>query len=370
MFPFFFAIPGLALALVVWAAATRRLVPGPRFAALAAIVLLTCGLFDAHSHRRHHRRPVAASHGGGRRRPKNACSRRPQPSPRRSRPRRRDSEQPALPRRRQSSRAAAAATAAETPANSGPQATTATACARRAGSGDDATPTGPAFAGPTATASFAACGSRPTGRSRRRSQMWRRPIGPGWSSFAVRGDLLYTQEQRGDDEVVACYKRDHRQAGVDGTATRSGSGSRTAAPVRAATPTLSDGRVYTFGATGILNALDAGTGAVVWSRNAATDTGVEAPGLGLRRLAAGRRRPRRRRRRRARSSPTTSPPASRAGSAQTGGGGYSSPHLVDDRRRRADPAAERQPARPASRRPTARCCGSTRGRATASCSRP
>jgi outer membrane protein assembly factor BamB len=39
--------------------------------------------------------------------------------------------------------------------------------------------------------------------------------------------------------------------------------------------------VYTFGATGIVNALDAASGAVLWSRNAASDAGVKSPGWGF-----------------------------------------------------------------------------------------
>ena len=45
-------------------------------------------------------------------------------------------------------------------------------------------------------------------------QVWHREIGPGWSSFAVNGDVLYTQEQRGEFEVVAAYRVSTGGAGL------------------------------------------------------------------------------------------------------------------------------------------------------------
>jgi len=111
-------------------------------------------------------------------------------------------------------------------------------------------------------------------------QMWRRPVGPGWSSFAVNGDLVYTQEQRGDNEVVACYKATSGQpVWSHNDAARFFESNAGAGP--RATPTLFNGRVFTFGATGILNALDASNGSVLWTRNVATDTGKEIPFWGF-----------------------------------------------------------------------------------------
>jgi outer membrane protein assembly factor BamB len=110
--------------------------------------------------------------------------------------------------------------------------------------------------------------------------LWRRPIGPGWSSFAVHGDLLYTQEQRGDDELVAAYRVStgapvwaHRDA-ARFWESNGGPGPR-------GTPTFSNGRLYTFGATGILNVLDASSGRLVWSRNVSVDSRATLPDWGF-----------------------------------------------------------------------------------------
>ena len=114
----------------------------------------------------------------------------------------------------------------------------------------------------------------------RPTEMWRRPVGPAWSSFAVAGDLVFTQEQRGEHEAIAAYRLltgepvwRHQEA------TRFWEPAAGAGP--RSTPAVHDGRLYALGATGILNALDAVTGARIWKRNVSEDSGAPMPEWGF-----------------------------------------------------------------------------------------
>lgn len=103
--------------------------------------------------------------------------------------------------------------------------------------------------------------------------VWRQPIGQAWSGFAVVGNRAITLEQRGGREVVVCLDVltggllwEHADEARYDSAL-GGVGPRT-------TPTVADGRVFTFGATGILNCLSLDQGTLIWQRRMAE----EAPG--------------------------------------------------------------------------------------------
>ena len=254
----FLPLPPLALALVAWAAATRHLAAVPRRAALLATVLLACapwallkiGGFSATMKIDYMWRWTPTPEE----RLLAQAVDEPAPAPPAPPP---SSVPPAPePARKEKAAPAVAAEAPATPAD------------------------WPGFRGAGRDGIVHGVRIQTDWSASPPAEMWRRKIGPGWSSFAADGDLLYTQEQRGEDEIVGCYRVStgvpvwrHRDR-VRFWEANAGAGPR-------ATPTLHRGRVYTLGATGMLNALDARTGAVVWSRNAGTDTKAKVPGWGF-----------------------------------------------------------------------------------------
>jgi len=111
-------------------------------------------------------------------------------------------------------------------------------------------------------------------------ERWRHAVGPAWSSFAVAGGLAFTQEQRGEDEVVVAYALDDgREVWVHASKERfeepqGGPGPR-------ATPAYDDGRIYALGANGTLTGLDAATGEKLWSRSLQEDVKAPLPPWGF-----------------------------------------------------------------------------------------
>lgn len=96
--------------------------------------------------------------------------------------------------------------------------------------------------------------------------IWKVPVGPGWSSFAHSGKFLFTQEQRGNQEMIVCYSAD---TGVKiwSSAWAARLDDPLGGPGPRATPTLAGGRIFALGSTGVLRCLDPAAGSVIWERN-------------------------------------------------------------------------------------------------------
>ena len=131
----------------------------------------------------------------------------------------------------------------------------------------------PQFFGPDRTGALPVAGFSTDWTSQAPRELWRRPIGLGWSAFAVVGGRAWTQEQSGDDERVSCLDvATGRTLWSHSERTRfsewqGGDGPR-------ATPTIQGGRVYALGATGLLLCLEAADGKLVWKRPVLGENGL------------------------------------------------------------------------------------------------
>lgn len=110
--------------------------------------------------------------------------------------------------------------------------------------------------------------------------LWRRPLGSGWSGFAVVGDRAVTMEQIGEEELITCYA-----LATGELLWKHGYPSHFASPIAGdgprATPTVVSNRVFTLGARGALTCLEFASGQPVWSRSLTNDFGARLPEWGF-----------------------------------------------------------------------------------------
>jgi outer membrane protein assembly factor BamB len=273
------AVPGVCLAFVLWAVATRHLSAGIRRATMAAVIVVSCGAW------------TLIRTGGFTGNFENDLAWRWTATPEQRLLAQGDALPAAAPEVSPAPAASAPAEAAADPARLDTLSPDAAAARPATPAGrvapedpplapDEPAPAWPGFRGPDRDGVVRGVRIDTDWSASPPVQIWRRPIGPGWSSFAVRGDLLYTQEQRGEEEIVAAYRVStgepvwtHRDA-ARFWESNGGAGPR-------GTPALGQGRLYALGATGILNALDAADGRLLWSRNVGDDSRVGVPDWGF-----------------------------------------------------------------------------------------
>jgi len=99
-------------------------------------------------------------------------------------------------------------------------------------------------------------------------QQWKVTVGFGDATPVLVGDKIYLNTRQGDNEVILClnaangkeiWKNQYSAMAVTGPAASH--------PGPRSTPAVANGKIVTFGATGIISCLDDNTGKVIWRRD-------------------------------------------------------------------------------------------------------
>jgi outer membrane protein assembly factor BamB len=106
-------------------------------------------------------------------------------------------------------------------------------------------------------------------------QEWKISVGTGDATPVISSGKIYLNSRQGDNEVVLCLNAaDGKELWKDLYPSSPVTGPAGSHPGPRSTPTVSDGKLITFGATGILSCYDAVTGKLLWRKE---NPGNEVP---------------------------------------------------------------------------------------------
>jgi outer membrane protein assembly factor BamB len=157
---------------------------------------------------------------------------------------------------------------------------TATALDRSSLSNALAHPEWPGFRGPDRDGRYVGPKISTNWSNQPPQQLWKVPVGPAWSSFAVAGRMLFTQEQRGPEEAVVCYDADSAKE-IWKIEFEARLQDPMGGPGPRATPTLANGALYVCGSTGVFLRLNPLNGEIVWKKQLTEIAASKVPTWGF-----------------------------------------------------------------------------------------
>ena len=133
----------------------------------------------------------------------------------------------------------------------------------------------PQFLGPNRTAKIDGIDLSKDWEQAKPEQIWKQPIGAGWSAFSAVNGYAVTMEQRGPSELTTCY--DLKTGKIQWShATPARYQNKLGGIGPRSTPTVDKGKIFSIGVTGQLKCLNGKDGTVIWEKNIPVEVGSTA----------------------------------------------------------------------------------------------